>query len=42
VDALLSAVLGWGKFLGAVDSPVLTEWVHRTRERAAYRRAIAD
>jgi glutathione S-transferase len=42
VDALLSAVLGWGKFLGAIDSPVLAEWVATTRERPAYRRAIAD
>jgi glutathione S-transferase len=41
-DVLVSAVLGYGKFLGALESPTLAAWIAKTRDRPAYRKAIAD
>jgi glutathione S-transferase len=43
-DVIVAAVLGWGKFLGALEgvAPAAAAYVTRMRERPAWKRAVMD
>jgi glutathione S-transferase len=42
-DAVVGAILSWGKGLGALTGlPAVEAYVLRLKERPAWRRAIAD